>query len=191
VSVENEIGWVVSARSGNRQAYERLANLYYQPLVQRVRRLLGDYHLAQDVAQEALLRAHTGLHSLDDPGHFGRWLFRIGRNIAVDRVRRLKRSQELELLEPQDLDRHPSVREPPAAEKHVLPRSLAARQLWSAVTSLPARDQRILLLRFGRGLSQRQVAEECGLSLAVVKVALYRGRARLARLLQAAGKIGV
>ena len=183
MTTESETCWVRRARTGDQEAYERLVAQHYGPLVRRVRRLLGDYHLAQDVAQEALLRAHEGLSTLDDPRHFGRWLLRIGRNIAVDRVRETSRRQELELLEPYAVDRRASVGEPAGtgrAERH---RAREARQLWSAVATLPARDQRLLLLRFGRGLTQRQVADECGLSLAVVKVALYRGRARLARLL--------
>lgn len=175
---------VREAGAGDSLAYDRLVDTFFDPLVSSVRRVLGDHHLAQDVAQEALLRAHCGLKELLDPEQFGSWVLRIGHNIAVDRVRKSVRSREVELLDPNSVGELQAAQHAQPERDAPAPASGGRGILWSAVASMSARDQKLLLLRFGRGLSQRQIAAECGLSLQVVKVALSRSRARLHRLVK-------
>ncbi|MFH0946389.1 MAG: sigma-70 family RNA polymerase sigma factor [Planctomycetota bacterium] len=174
---------VREAGAGDPTAYDRLATAFFEPLVCSARKVLGDHHLAQDVAQEALLRAHRGLRRLSDPEQFGSWVLRIGHNIAVDRVRKTVRSREVELLDPNSVGESQSGDQPRAEREGRAPASAGRTVLWDAVASMSPRDQKLLLLRFGRGLTQRQVAAECGLSLQVVKVALTRSRVRLQRLM--------
>lgn len=169
------------ARRGEQEAYGRLARFLWAIIVRSVRGVLRDHHLAQDVAQEALLKAQTRLKELDRNSRFVPWLLRIARNIAVDRLRSERTRPEVELADPRLLLEVEEVREP--APTDTPPAPMASAELWSAVARLSARDSRLLYLRFGRGLSPTQIAEECQLDPDVVKVALHRGRSRLSAIL--------
>lgn len=172
--------WVGEARRGDAEAFRRLVDQFWPPVVRSVRRIVGDHHLAQDLTQEAFLRAHDNLRALDREVNFLRWVLRIARNVAVDRLRAARRLPEVELCEPDALPH--VVNEAPPDEGDLLEQGASAR-VWSAIAALPERDRRLLLLRYGRGLSHRQIARECGLTPGGVKIALHRGRHRLSSLL--------
>lgn len=84
----DERDWVRQARDGDRAAFTELVKCYWE----RIRRwLFGLTHhaqLAEDLAQEAFLKAWVGLSSLEREEHFRAWLFRIARNLVLDAEKR-------------------------------------------------------------------------------------------------------
>jgi len=72
-------------------SFTELAGRYYTPLVAVAHSVLGDRHLAEDCAQEALAKACRNLHTLKRADRFGVWLTRICRNAAVTLVRKQQR----------------------------------------------------------------------------------------------------
>ncbi|MBI4881532.1 MAG: sigma-70 family RNA polymerase sigma factor [Planctomycetes bacterium] len=178
---------VLEARLGDAEAFGQLVARHWRALVRRTERVVGDHHLAQDVVQEAFVRAHRNLRTLEHNTHFFLWVMRIARNIAVDCVRAERQHPLLELAEPDQIVACDVVSEPAPADSGARERAQEAARVWSAVKSMPERERRLMVLRYARGLSQRQIAEECGLSLGHVKVALHRGRTRLAGLVATFG----
>src|SRR5699024_3707740 len=53
-------------------------------------RMLGNAHEAEDIAQEAFIRAYVNIHSYDDKRKFSTWLYRIATNLTIDRIRKRK-----------------------------------------------------------------------------------------------------
>ena len=79
--------WVRQARAGDRAAFAALVDRYWDRLRRWLFALTRQEHLAEDLTQEAFLRAWQALPTLEGPGGFRPWLFRIARNCLLDRQR--------------------------------------------------------------------------------------------------------
>jgi RNA polymerase sigma-70 factor (ECF subfamily) len=168
---------VTAARLGDRDAFTALFQRHWKALVAATRRHARDAHQSQDLAQEAFVRLHQSLWQLEGCTDVLGWLRRVTQNLAVDHARRREARPEHELLEPEAV-----VDAPPIAE---VDGNVAETPdpVWGAMTRLTRYESALLFLRFARGLTYREIARECGLSIAAVKVALHRGRQRLHRAL--------
>jgi RNA polymerase sigma-70 factor (ECF subfamily) len=157
---------------------ERLAEC--GPLAYRVARgVLRNDADAEDVAQEALLRAYRRFDRLRDPQRFRGWLVRIVFRLALDRARSAKR-RELRETEWAQPARRPA---PPTAE------DLAASSEFQvhfdrALDALPEKLRLVLLLAAIEGHTLEEVAAMLGLPLGTVKSRLFAGRKKLAEKLQ-------
>jgi len=129
-------------------------------------RLLGNGGDAEDLAQEAFLRAYTYLGSLKKRDRFGPWLFQVVRSLARDRNRR--REVEKKALERRrDLLRWASV---PGGE-----------EVGSLLYSLASEEYQALRLRYFEGLSYDEVARQMGKTFSQVDHLIRKARAHLAR----------
>src|SRR6185312_2075052 len=86
---------VLRCQAGDERAFAQLMEKFERRTLEYVRGLLGDPFLADDVQQEVWLAVYLGIRSLDNPGAFRTWLFRITRHRTLDFVRRRKRESEL------------------------------------------------------------------------------------------------
>src|SRR5215471_9130426 len=78
---------VGSARNGDREAYNVLIQRYQKPMYALACVLISDRYEAEDITQEAFLRAWLNLDMLSDPGKFGPWVRRIIFGVAIDWLR--------------------------------------------------------------------------------------------------------
>ena len=77
----------IRAREGSPEAFARLVERYERPVFGLIVRLVRDPALAEDLAQEAFLRAWRALASFDPERRFASWLLRIAHNAAIDALR--------------------------------------------------------------------------------------------------------
>ena len=84
---KNDAELVHLARAGNRDAYAELIQRYQHPIWTLACILLGDRFEAEDVTQEAFLRAWLNLDLLSDPAKFAPWLRRIVFGVSIDWLR--------------------------------------------------------------------------------------------------------
>jgi RNA polymerase sigma-70 factor, ECF subfamily len=168
-----------AAQAAKRRDFEeRLAECV--PLAYRVARgVLRNDADAEDVAQEALLRAYRRFDRLRDPQRFRGWLVRIAFRLALDRARSAKRREvrETEWAQP---SRRPA---PPTAEE------LAASSEYQAhfdraLDELPEKLRLVLLLTAMEGHTLEEVAAMLALPVGTVKSRLFVGRKKLAEKLQ-------
>jgi RNA polymerase sigma-70 factor (ECF subfamily) len=166
---------VALARTGDQDAYARLVTRY-AALAHRTAYLLGAGDDAQDVVQEAFVKAYRGLGSFRDGAPFRPWLLRIVANETsnLHRGSRRRHSLELRLAEP-DVD-------PVEPERAALVADARARLL-AAVSTLPDRDRQVLTCRYFLDLSEAETAEVLGWPRGAVKSRLSRAIARLRKVL--------
>ncbi len=88
---DEEANDVARARAGDQEAFRRLVTSHSQNLFRLAYRLTGSRENADDVVQEAFLRAYRSLHRFDAKSRFGTWLHRIAVNCAMDHLRRAQR----------------------------------------------------------------------------------------------------
>jgi RNA polymerase sigma-70 factor (ECF subfamily) len=163
---------VARAQAGDRAAYEELVRRQADRLHGVVLRLTVSSHEAEEITQEAFLRAWRGLAGFKGDAQFFTWLYRIGVNEARRRAQRgpapgAVTSLDEHPLEPRDPRPGPST----IAEQHDLRAALEA-----AVRALEPDYRMPLVLRDIEGLSTANAAEIMGLGQAAFKSRLHRAR---------------
>jgi len=149
---------------------ERLFRLYHAPLVRYLTRRLGDRDWAEEVAQEAFLRALRQ----DSLTSERSWLFAVATNLVRDDARKTARQRRhLMVLAEQERE---SVFEPPPTSVETAHETAMARQ---ALESLAEKDRLALLMR-EEGLNYEEIAAALELSVGSVGTTLSRARRRLA-----------
>jgi RNA polymerase sigma-70 factor (ECF subfamily) len=136
--------------------------------------------MAEDLFQQTWVRATERIRRYDPSRPFGPWILTVGRNLALDHLRR-HRPESLE-------EEPPAPAEGPGAVADPLTQ-LAARErrerLGAALDGLAPHDREVLSLRFEEELSLKEIASLVAAPLPTVKARLYRAMARLrSRLLE-------
>ena len=137
-----------------------------------IRRLAGDDHLAQDLSQEAWIRAFEKLDLFRGEAAFGTWLYRLATNVALNRLRRSARRGDVET-------EGGAPRSPPATDETVVNR----RVLEQALDRLPPGYRRVLVLHDVEGWTHEEIASELGVSSGTSKSQLHKARARMRELI--------
>jgi RNA polymerase sigma-70 factor, ECF subfamily len=170
-------GEVVEA-GGRREFEERLADC--GPLAYRVARgVLRNTAEAEDVAQEALLRAYRNFDRLRDRNRFRAWLVRIAFRLALDRLRSRKRSEERDTLWSYPVHLPPA----PTAEDLAASNEFQAH-LDRALAELPEKLRLVLLLAAMEGHTIDEIAALVGISTGTVKSRIFYARKQLAEKLR-------
>lgn len=152
-------------------ALEELYQRYRGPVLQYLYRLCGSADLAEELAQETFIKACVGLISFRGDCSVATWLFRIARNTYLNSLRQPAptRIDTDELLAiPDSAGYGDPARRYDAGEQREL--------IGLALAQLPEKQRSILLLRDDEGLSYAEIADVLGVSLAAVKVNLFRAR---------------
>jgi RNA polymerase sigma-70 factor (ECF subfamily) len=170
---------VDAARAGSSEAFEELVGRYRAPVVRFAYRLTHDADEANDIAQDALLRAYRGLDEFRPDRPFARWLFSIARNASLDALRRRKRAATC----PLELDTPNGVE--PSPEEFAL-RNDEALRVHAALDSLPQKYRDVLELYYISELRYREIALELQIPLGTVKTYISRAKRRLREELEAA-----
>ena len=160
----------------DREVFARL----YTRLAPRIHRFLSDLLfdsvLARDATQETFARALLHVAIMHDEARATPWIFGIARNVSLEvRKARARASRVTSLDDSVD---------PPAAEASSCPEATlegrqAAKKLRVALAALPEERRAILLLRLDHGLSYDDIAASMGITLAKVKVDIFRARETL------------
>src|SRR5262245_41315630 len=94
VPVAEELALIQSARQGERQAFAALVERYWDRLYRWLYHLTHDAHTAEDLTQEALMKAYRGLASFQPGTNFQAWLFRIAHNGLANHRRANRRVRQ-------------------------------------------------------------------------------------------------
>jgi RNA polymerase sigma-70 factor (ECF subfamily) len=173
------------ATQGREPAFRELLTRYERPVFSLVYRMVRDRTLAEDLAQEAFIRAFNAIGSYDPGYRFSNWIFKIAHNHTIDHIRRRK-------LDTVSIDGSPhatsareeertslvlvSPGESPAA--YVEHKELGG-QIESAIGELRPEYRTVILLRHVEGYAYEEIAEVMGIPLGTVKTYLHRARGEL------------
>jgi RNA polymerase sigma-70 factor (ECF subfamily) len=163
--------FVARLRAGDRRAFEELVRAHQHRVYGLALRMLGDAAEAQDVAQEAFLRAHRGLAEFRGDARLSTWLYTIASRLCLNRLagseRRLTRSGD------EALDRVVDVRPGP---DEALERDELDAALHRAIAELPEERRVVVVLRDVDGLAYEEIAEILALPVGTVRSRLHRAR---------------
>jgi RNA polymerase sigma factor (sigma-70 family) len=166
------------ARAGNREAYGELMGRYQHSIWSLAFLLLDDRFEAEDMAQEAFLRAWLNLDLLSDPAKFAPWLRRIVFGVSIDWLRVFRP----DLYRLTDVKTELELAAQSAHTESALDRleTIELRErIWDAVGRLPPRYRLPLTLFHFDGLSHNKVAEALGVSASTARSLVTRARQKL------------
>jgi len=161
--------WVDQARAGDRLAFEKLYRSHCDRIYGLCWRMCGgDRALAEDMVQEAFVRAWNKLDLFKGQSKFGTWLHRLTVNVVLSdrriRVKRLQREQEfsddVERVQVGDRDVFAGLR----------------KDLEAAIAGLPERARTVLVLYDIEGYKHQEIADMTGMAVGSSKAQLHRAR---------------
>ena len=177
-----ESRWVDKARNGDRLAFEKLYRGHCDHIYGLCWRMCGgDSALAEDMVQEAFVRAWNKLHLFKGDSKFGTWLHRLAVNVVLSdrriRVKRLRREQQfdegIERVQVGDRDVFAGLR----------------KDLEAAIAGLPERARTVLILYDIEGYRHEEIAEMTGMAVGSSKAQLHRARKLVRKVLEDTGNI--
>jgi RNA polymerase sigma-70 factor (ECF subfamily) len=177
-TLTDDSAMVAAALRGDAASFGALVERYQEPAFRAAYLLLRDAPAAEDVAQEAFVRAFRQLKSFRHDAPFRPWLLRIVTNLALNELR--SRSRRGGLVE--RIGRTaPRVEEAPAAAVEAAEES---EMVLRAMDSLPPDDRVVLHLRYFLELPEREIATAIGRPAGTVKSRLHRASARLRQIIE-------
>lgn len=164
---------------GQRTACDELVRRWSARLLAFCHARVSNHHVAEDLAQEALLRGLRGLRTLQSPEQFGTWLCSIALRVCLD-WRKQKQSSQVPftVLEADGRADELAAIARDATEADVDRRD-DLRCLLQEVASLPEQHREILMLYYYQDVTYRDLAEMLGVSTATVNARLTQARAIL------------
>ena len=162
---------VAEVLRGEKASFEVLVQRYQRAVMGAALAVLGDFHAAQDAAQDAFIVAYRKLGTLRNGDRVAPWILRLARRRAV------------ELSRQQAKRRQGSIRPDLANVSSDSRLDDAAREVFAAIDSLPPRQRQAILHRYCDGLSVQETARAMGIVVGTATKCLSRAYARLRQIL--------
>jgi len=182
----DELKIIESCLLGNTQIFSRLIDNYKNMVYNLAYRMSNSPHEAEDISQEAFLRAYQSLARFNPSYKFSTWLYQITLNIIRDKFKR-KEIDYVSLDTPVETDDSEFYRQP--ADLTNNPEQIIVQQedsqtIQQAILSLPLKYREVLVLRHLQDLSYIEIANILKLPQGTVKIRLYRAREQLKKILE-------
>ena len=174
--------------AGERRAYAVLVERYKVLVHDLVARMLGDTSDAEDIAQDAFVKAYVSLRDFRGESRFSTWMCRIALNRCKDVLRKQRRA-------PWSRARHedgPDVAEVPDDQETVvdsLERCEREARLHRALALLPVKYREAVVLRHIEGMEFHEIGRVLAIAAGAAKVRAFRGREMLRRILESDGAL--
>ena len=172
---------IARAQKGDTAAFEVLVHTHAQYVYNLALRVVRNPTEAEDLSQEAFLRAWKSLPNFRQEAQFSTWLYRIVTNLCFNRLPRLKQELQDITLEEDALDL-PDHRQ--NVEAGLLSKEMKAH-LHKTIDNLPESYRLLITLRHLQNMSYTDIAQITGMPLGTVKTGIFRARALLRDAFQA------
>ena len=178
---QDELNAVQRCRRGSREAFELLVNMYMKDAYFIALGLVGNREDAQDLSQEAFVRAFRHIKDVKEGRPFFPWFYQILRNLCISHLRKRKhrKAASLDHENCPEMESHDDSFSPDA----VVGKAETKGQVWDAISKLDAKHREVIVLRHFRNMSYDEIAEAMHCNKGTVTSRLYYARKRLKELL--------
>jgi RNA polymerase sigma-70 factor (ECF subfamily) len=156
--------------AGDVQAYGLIVRRYQEPIYNLMLRMTSSAEDARDLSQETFIRAYNNLDQFRPGARFFPWLYSLGMNLALDFLRKRKRTTDRTLEFDESRFEQSDDGDDPAQLS-----GIEAEELKRAMDKLPADNREALILRFHEDLSMQEVAQALDISVSGAKMRVHRG----------------
>lgn len=174
---------LIKAREGDPDAFREIYLAHHASIYRYAISETGDPDEAQDITQDTFVRAWTSLNGFRGDSSLLHWLFRITRNLVIDRARARKRRPTLSLDAPRNRESDETVGDRVAAKTKTPEQTAETNEeltrFRTALAGLPEAQRSVFILREWENLPYDKIAERLGLNEGTVKSRLARAREAL------------
>jgi RNA polymerase sigma-70 factor, ECF subfamily len=171
---------------GDQNAFGEIVELYKDKVFQLSYRMLGNRHEAEDIAQEAFLRAYVNIHRFNIDLKFSTWLYRIATNLCIDRIRKKKPDYYLdaEVAGTDGLTMYSQIPSNASLPEDDVESLELQDSIQKEISKLPEKYRAVIVLKYIEELSLNEISEILDLPLGTVKTRIHRGREALRKQLR-------
>ncbi len=176
---------VKKAKEGDGKAFDELTNLYKDAVFSVVYRMVRDRYKAEDLTQEAFIKAFNSITSFNEEYAFSTWLFKIATNNCIDyfRKRKLQTYSMDQTIRYKDDEIHQEYADnEPIADSIIIARE-KSKIIRNAIEQLPEKYRTAIVLRHQEEKSYEEIAEILDIPLGTVKARIFRARELLKKIL--------
>jgi len=177
---------VQRVQQGDRRAFDQLVLRYQHKVLKLVMRYMRNHAEAEDIAQEAFLKAYRAIHSFRGDSAFYTWIYRIAINTAKNALVAAKRrplDYDLDLQDPEQNERNGRLRDEATPESLLLTEEIR-ETVDAAIGALPEDLRRAVVLREYEGLSYEEIAAVMECPVGTVRSRIFRAREAIDRQLR-------
>ncbi len=170
-------------QQGESAAFDLLVRRYQHRIVALVGRYVGDWAEAQDVAQDAFIRAYRAIGSFRGDAQFYTWLHRIAVNTAKNHLQAMRRrppTADIDAADAEHFDAALQMRDNDTPERELL-RNEVEQAVMRSVDALPKELRQAITLREVEGLSYDQIAQRLDCPIGTVRSRIFRAREAIDR----------
>lgn len=166
---------------GDQDAFTDIVSLYQHRLYQVCYRMIGNKQEAEDIAQEAFVRAYTNLHTFDQKRKFSTWLYRIATNLCIDRIRKKKPDFYLDaqVTGTDGLDMYSQIASSETLPEDQVEQMELQDRIQYEIKRLPDKYRSVIVLKYIEELSLQEISDILEMPLGTVKTRIHRGREAL------------
>lgn len=166
---------------GDQDAFAEIVEIYSNSIFQLGYRMLGNRQEAEDIAQEAFIRAYVNIKSFNQELKFSTWLFRIATNLCIDRIRKKKPDYYLdaEVSGTDGLTMYSQLASDAPLPENELESLELQESVQKEILKLPEKYRSVIVLKYIEELSLNEISEILDLPLGTVKTRIHRGREAL------------
>ncbi|RDW14982.1 RNA polymerase sigma factor SigW [Oceanobacillus chungangensis] len=177
---------IKQVKKGDQAAFSDVVEYYQHKIYQHCYRMLGNAHEAEDMAQEAFIRAYVNIDSFDDGRKFSTWLYRIATNLTIDRIRKRKPDffLDAEIKGTEGLDMYSQLASTYISPSDKVEGIELQRYIHHEISELPPKYRSIIILRYIEEFSLQEISEILDIPLGTVKTRIHRGREALRKRLR-------
>ena len=170
-------------QNGDRVSYTQLVNRYKDRIINFVFRYVGDYDLAEDIAQETFIKLYIKKDSYKKIAKFSTWLYTIAGNLAKTELRKIKRRKTYSVSSLGSNDREFIIVDNTDDNKHDKNDIKEGEFLQKSILELDEDFRTIIILREIQELSYEAISKILKLPLGTVKSRINRGKLKLRKIL--------
>ncbi|RRN69148.1 RNA polymerase sigma factor SigW [Peribacillus simplex] len=171
---------------GDHNAFGEIVEIYKDKVFQICFRMLGNRQEAEDLAQEAFVRAFVNIRSFNIQMKFSTWLYRIATNLCIDRLRKKKPDYYLdaEVAGTEGLNMYSHVASDMAKPEEEVESLELQETIQVEIMKLPEKYRSVIVLKYIEELSLKEISEILDLPVGTVKTRIHRGREALRKQLR-------
>ncbi|MGG1572624.1 RNA polymerase sigma factor SigW [Fictibacillus sp. NRS-1165] len=172
---------VSQVKSGDQEAFEGLVEIYKDKIYRLCYRMVGDSHEAEDLAQEAFVRAYINIDKYSGSYKFSTWLYRIATNLCIDKLRKKKPdySMDAEIPGTEGATLYSQVAGADPLPEEEVEEKEKRDHLQQEIMKLPEKYRTAILLKYVEDLSLEEISSVMDLPVPTVKTRIHRGREAL------------